>query len=267
MIEKSFSKLWLELLMNALVLGDVVAPRGKVTREMLQQTIQVDMTRPVLTVPTRKLSYTFMVAEAHWILDGDDRVSTIAPYNDHISNFSDDGERFFGAYGPKIQAQLPYVVTKLKEDPDTRQAGLNIWRESPPATKDVPCTVSIFFQIRSGELHCNVFMRSSDLWLGLPYDVFNFSMLAHLVAGLINEGRLPADMIKPGTLFLTAASSHLYQENFTQARECVKNPGELYVPNPTPDEFWQNPGFLMSELNELKDLPPGTYKRWWCNNK
>lgn len=262
---------WLASLEAVLSHGALVSPRGKVTKEILQRTMVVDMNRPVLVLPERKLSYRFMAAEAFWILMGDDRVESIAPYNKAIANFSDDGVTFFGAYGPKVVQQLPYVIRKLAEDPDTRQAGLTIWRESPPATKDVPCTVAMFFNIRQGRLNANVFMRSSDVWLGVPYDAFNFSMVAHYICGALNQlGRLPAlggELLAPGVLHLTAASSHLYEENWPEAQSCLSagfrnrfDPGTLRT---TPAKLWQDPGALMDTLAELRDSKPGDACRWW----
>lgn len=257
------STVWLEAIKDILACGDCVAPRGKVTREIPQRTIVVDMRRPVLRVPDRSLSYRFMAAEAFWILSGDDRVETIEPYNKRITDFSDDGERFFGAYGPKISAQLPYIIEKLKADEDSRQAGLTIWRESPPDTKDVPCTVAIFFNIRQHKLNCHVFMRSSDVWLGVPYDVFNFSMLSHLVCGLLNEHRLSSGQISPGRLFLTAASSHLYDTNWDDAKACT---GSVCFDQPeTPQLLWSDPQYLMDELKALRNSSPGDIGRWWEN--
>lgn len=258
---KDFSRIWLEAINDILTNGDLVAPRGKRTKEILQRTIEVNMRKPVLRVPERSLSYKFMAAEAYWILSGDDRVETIAPYNSRIKEFSDDGERFFGAYGPKIKAQLPYVVEKLLADSDSRQAGLTIWRECPPQTKDVPCTVAIFFNIRGGKLNAHVFMRSSDVWLGVPYDVFNFSMLSHLVCGLLNERRLAADAVSPGRLFLTAASSHLYETNWDDARSCLA--AEVLDQPETPDLLWNDPRHLMDNLRALRDSRPGDVLRWW----
>lgn len=256
-----FSRTWLYALNDILTNGDPVAPRGKMTREIPQRTITVDMRRPVLRVPDRSLSFRFMLAEAYWILSGDDRVETIAPYNRRITDFSDDGERFFGAYGPKIVAQLPYIVEKLQTDEDSRQAGLTIWRECPPQTKDVPCTVAIFFNIRQRKLNCHVFMRSSDVWLGVPYDVFNFSMLSHLVCGLLNERRLTADAIAPGQLFLTAASSHLYESNWDDAKLCLGS--QVLDQMETPKLLWNDPHFLMLELKDLRDTQRGDPRRWW----
>lgn len=256
-----FSRTWLDAINDILTNGDLVAPRGKMTREIPQRTMVVDMRRPVLRVPDRSLSYRFMAAEAFWILSGDDRVETIAPYNSRIKDFSDDGERFFGAYGPKIQAQLPYIIEKLNADKDSRQAGLTIWRECPPQTKDVPCTVAIFFAIRNNKVNAHVFMRSSDVWLGVPYDVFNFSMLAHLVCGLLNEHRPLADAVSPGKLFLTAASSHLYEVNWADAKLCLAS--EVLAQPETDILLWNNTHHLMMTLAALRDSKVGDELRWW----
>lgn len=255
---QDFSRSWIEALNDILVHGQEVSPRGKLTREIPQKTLQVNMRKPVLTVPDRSLNYKFMAAEAYWILSGDNRVATIAPYNGHIAEFSDDGKTFFGAYGPKIITQLDYVVGKLLEDQDTRQAGLTIWRENPPVTKDVPCTVAAFFNIRNDQLNTHVFMRSSDVWLGVPYDVFNFSMLAHLVCAHLNKRGL---LVAPGHLFLTAASSHLYAINWDDAKLCVM--GDVLEQNETPRILFEDPGEMMDWLRDLRETRPGDDLRWW----
>lgn len=259
---KDFSQVWLEALEQTMSSGLLVAPRGKLTRELPQRTISVNMQAPVLRVSRRQLNYRFMAAEAFWILSGSDRVADIAPYNSRIAEFSDDGETFFGAYGPKIIDQLPFVIAKLQEDPMSRQAGLTIWREKPRATKDVPCTVAIFFSIRDGKLNCHVFMRSSDLWLGLPYDTFNFSMLSHYLCGLLNEAAPSSDPVQPGVLHLTAASSHLYETNFEDAKACVTDWNPLPQPV-TPMSFWMNAQHLLGHLRDLRDVKPGSHLRWW----
>jgi len=257
----NFSLTWLDALRDIIDNGDVVSPRGELTKEIQQRTIKVDTRRPVLRVPRRKLNYRFMAAEAFWILSGDDTVQGISKYNPNIAQFSDDGIKFFGSYGPKIISQLEYVLNKLDQDNDTRQAGLTIWRECPEKTKDVPCTVSIFFNIRNGKLNSNVFMRSNDVWLGMPYDVFNFSMLVHLVCAHLNK-RNENTVIQPGNLFLTAASSHLYDRNIETAIQCLNDGACLEQPD-TPNELWQDPEHLMAILKDLRDTSPSDPLRWW----
>lgn len=265
---------WLEALHDIINHGQEVSPRGMLTQEIPQRTVHVEMSHPVMFFKPRKLNYKFMAAEAYWILSGDNRVETIAPYNKNIAAFSDDGEVFAGAYGPPIENQLDYVVKTLVNDPDTRQAILTIWRPNPGPSKDIPCTVAADFKIRNGKLNAHVFMRSSDVWLGLPYDVFNFSMLAALVTAKVNEiNHGCGEQLELGTLFLTAASSHLYARNLDDAMAClakdqpdVDDDYRLDKTEAVPAELYQGigaPGRLMSVLKALRESRPGDYLRWW----
>lgn len=269
---RNFNDVWLRGLDNLLRFGERIAPRGISTIELPQATFIVDMRRPVLTIPERSLNYRFMAAEAYWILSGDDRVETIAPYNSKISQFSDDGKVFFGAYGPEFVKQLPYVVRKLATDRNSRQAGMTFWRQCPPETKDVPCTVALFFQIRNRKLNAHVFMRSSDIWLGLPYDVFNFSMIGHMIcayvnkhtAGMIQDKLRAEDIVEPGLLYLTAASSHLYQRDVEPAQVCLKATRPLFGEQPvTLPGMHLDPGFLERTLVAVRDKTAKDGHRWW----
>lgn len=259
----TFNQVWLEALEETLEEGEILSPRGIPTRDCPSRRIVVGMTQSVLTVPERKLSYQFLAAEAHWILSGDNLAANIVPWNKNLARFSDDGVTFFGAYGPRIRAQLAYVVATLLNDPDSRQAGLTIWRETPPATKDVPCTIAMFFHRRNDRLNAHVFMRSSDLWLGLPYDVFSFSMVAHLVCCRLNEHLVKE--IRPGKLFLTAASSHLYESNAADAERCVSSDcgDALTATQPWPTFLYHDEPRLMQTLRDLRDTKPGDRLRWW----
>lgn len=256
-----FSHTWIDLLKDLLSNGEMVSPRAYPTIELQHRTIQINMEKPVLRIPTRKLNYRFMAAEAHWILTGDDRVSTIVPYNGNLLQFSDDGERFFGAYGPKILGQLDYVIEKLILDGSSRQAGLTIWRENPPRTKDVPCTVAIFFSLRNGKIDTHVFMRSSDAWLGVPYDVFNFSTVTYLVCALLNERKMDGGYVTPGDLYLTAASSHLYLSDKEKALVCIRD-DPLHQAS-VPPVMYMNSVYLLETLKSLRDSRPGDAVRWW----
>lgn len=201
--------------------GEEVSPRGQKTKEVVgYKAMTVDMSRPVVTTAERKLGYKFLAAEAAWILSGDDRVSTISPFSKDISKFSDDGHKFAGAYGPKVVDQLDYVVECLVRDPDSRQAVINIWREKPGPSKDVPCTLSLQFLYRRDEVHCVASMRSSDLWLGHVYDVFNFSMIAAYVA--IKLRGATGRTVQLGDLHLTSGSKHVYERNYDAVLDVLR---------------------------------------------
>lgn len=225
----SATKAWWKLLHQLLVKASAsetnrVKPRGMATTEILNASAGFDMDFPVVCSPGRKLNYSFMAAEAFWITSGDNRVETIAPYNPNISQFSDDGVIFNGAYGPPYNNQFSYVVKTLLSDKDTRQATMTIWKPNPKKSKDIPCTVALVFNIRYNKLNLHVFMRSSDIWLGVPYDFFNFTMMALKVLCRYNLGvGVAGQKIAPGTLYFTAVSSHLYERDREKARDVVND--------------------------------------------
>ncbi len=242
---------WLRNLQYVTTKGSLVNPRGKETREVLGNRSVVDMRFPCVTIRQRKMGFRFLAAEAHWILSGDNRLETIAPYAKHIKNFSDDGYRFQGAYGPRVSEQLRFVCDTLAEDPSSRQAVINIWRENPRQSKDIPCTLSLQFLIRDGEINCVATMRSSDLWLGWVYDVFNFTMIASWVALRLRE-MSPTLTPQLGLLYLTAGSQHVYSINHSDVLH-VLNCGDAWSYSPMDLTIFNGPVSLMQHLVALRD--------------
>lgn len=224
----SLNSVWLNLASHLYYYGEDTHVRGSHTKEIIGNSVMIDMANPILTVANRNLSYEFLFREAWWILAGRNDVKSIAEKAPSIAKFSDDGERFFGAYGPKIMDQLSYVVHTLNHDPSSRQAVINIWREQPRETKDVPCTLSVQFLIRNGRIHTVVTMRSSDLWLGLPYDVFNFTMLTCLLGIELRKLSLSLDL---GYMYHNAGSRHIYSRDYDKVHNCLLHPQENAVEN------------------------------------
>lgn len=218
---------WVRDLEHAYKYGNQVSPRGHLTYELLGFQSVVSMINPIIYNERRKLGYKFMAAEAAWILSGQNDVATISKYSKKIAEFSDDGVTFYGAYGPRLQDQFQYIRSILMMDPESRQAVATTWRQKPDLTKDVPCTVALQFLIRNHVLHCVATMRSSDLWLGHPYDIFNFS--AYTFALMLNLNNYRSDIgelpLILGNLFLTAGSKHLYQKNADEAAAIIDEYG------------------------------------------
>jgi thymidylate synthase len=263
----SATETWLTALEHVLTAGKLTQSRGTNTYELLNFHTVMYMHKPIVTVPARKLGYRFMFAEAAWILSGEDRVSTIAPYSKMISNFSDNGETFFGAYGTKILPQLEHVINTLGNDPWSRQAVINIWRESPPVSKDIPCTVSAQFLIRDGLLHCIDTMRSSDVWLGWPYDAFNFSMLSsYIILALKNRVGLN---LKLGLLHMNLGSFHIYSNNTVAAQVCLLpeeyTQRKFRYPILNPIEEWNSPEELVKHLWAVAEQRPQDLNSQWVH--
>lgn len=255
---------WTNLLEAILRDGNEEHPRGRRTLELIGRTTKFDMARPIVTVANRKLGYKFLAAEAWWIASGSNRVDEIAPYSKMISNFSDDGLTFRGAYGPKIQDQLPWVAEQLKNDPSTRQAVLTIWRERPGPSRDYPCTLGAQWILRTDNtgrsyLHCQVTMRSSDAWLGVPYDWFNFSIQTAFLIAYMRTAypEVFTEDIYLGTLTFTAGSQHLYEEHLELARNCTFESDAAFTYEPISPELYQShPYHLLAHVKSLADRDP-----------
>lgn len=202
---------WRRQLKNLVTMGEGAGPRGFATRELLDEHLLIDSHYGLMDVPARGLNYRFAVAEWVWMMFGRSDVDSIAQFNSVVRNFSDDGVWLTGAYGPHIKAQRDRVLAKLREDPDTRQAVIEIPRPwNTFNTKDMPCTLSFQFLLRDGQLNLITSMRSSDVWLGLPYDVFTFTQLQNCMAGELG--------VKRGWFSLHMGSSHLYERDAIKAQ-------------------------------------------------
>lgn len=223
-----------------------VSPRGMKTHENENETFFLEsIYEPVIWIPERKLSYRFMAAEAHWILSGSNRLDYHPQIREKLTRFSDDGLTLSGAYGPKIMAQTDYVINKLVEDPDTRQAVLTIWRENPRKSKDIPCTVCMQFRIRNNMLNTTVFMRSSDMYLGIPYDVFSFSCVAKFVQLAYNAETEPVYNLELGSLCIFIGSSHLYSSNFDDVHK-------IQEADIIPVDYDSDPHVIMEHIRSTK---------------
>lgn len=254
---KAFGPAWQNTLHAILNHGDEVAPRGLRTKELLNLTFTVDDARAcLLDCPARKLSYRFATAEWLWIWFGSDKLAPLERFAPSYARFSDDGVTLAGAYGPRLNPQWAYVFDQLREDPDTRKAVMSIWTPNPARSLDTPCTLTFHLMMRRGALHGVVTMRSSDAWLGLPYDFHSFAMLLGVAAFAV-----AADV---GSLTFNLASSHLYEKNWDAAESCL-NEGRFEtlrypVVKATP------PAFLNSLLHEgARSLSPAdvhTLKLW-----
>ena len=141
-----------------------------------------------------------------------------------------------GAYGVKVVEQATYVADALSKDQDSRQAVINIWRERPAQSKDIPCTLNMQFLIRDGKLHAVVNMRSQDAVLGFSYDVFTFSAVAGLIRVLLKERGTDVEL---GYLHVHVGSLHLYEQHFDKADEWIDDVVPDSMHNKVLDD-WQN---------------------------
>ena len=156
------------------------------------------------------------LGELLWILAGSNRLDFIQHYLQDYGQFSDDGETIFGAYGPRLfgkrpNDQISRVIALLKAKQDSRQAVVQLFDRTDTLEPhlDVPCTCTLQFLVRDGRLHMLTSMRSNDAWLGLPHDVFTFTMIQELIARSVG--------VELGEYKHAVGSLHLYEEHQAKA--------------------------------------------------
>lgn len=219
---------YVELLRHVLVLGQSVTTRDLATRELTAVTLLLDPLTPLLPVGVgRRVNLRLAAVEALTLIAGESRpdlVRRAVPGFTRVLVDPDDLD--YGAYGPRLGDQLRHCVALLSDDPWTRRAVATVWREADLTHDgDRPCTVFLQFLVRRprpgtierdpGEflLELHVHMRSQDVWLGVPYDLFAFSQLQHTVARELR--------VQTGVYVHHATSLHLYETNVEAATAIV----------------------------------------------
>lgn len=200
---------YVEVLQQIRTRGSHVAPRGQRTLELEDVIIEVADPHDALPLGTgRKLNPAIGAIEAIQLIGAFSDPELTCKLSSAFERFREPDGFFWGAYGERVGAQVVHAVRKLQADHDTRQAVATLWngyQDNVPGKLDYPCTVALIFSIRDGALRLHTTMRSNDAWLGLPYDVFQFTQLQAAVAGSLG---LPA-----GRYTHHVVSLHLYERD------------------------------------------------------
>jgi thymidylate synthase len=165
------------------------------------------------------------IGEVLWYLAGSDEPDFISYYIPAYRDTPLQDGRVPGAYGPRIfgpppMNQIDSAIALLRQRPTSRRAVAQIFSAADLAASlgstdakdlpEVPCTCTLQFLIRDGKLNLVAHMRSNDAYLGLPHDVFCFTMIQELVARGVG--------VELGSYFHSVGSLHLYEKDESAAR-------------------------------------------------
>lgn len=190
---------------------------GLVVDEIINAvTVIKDPTRCIMKNKIRKMPMRYAVGELLWYLSGNNKLSAIQKFTKAWDRMSDDGETVNSNYGYCLMHkfgfnQIEQALIQLRDNPSSRQVVLHIKEarnliDNP--TKDLNCTVCLQLFIRDGKLYMTTYMRSNDLWMGFPYDVFQFTCLQILLAMELD--------VELGTYTHIAGSLHLYERDYAK---------------------------------------------------
>jgi thymidylate synthase len=216
----------------------ISSPRGMKIKEKLGVQFRIRNVRDRLPhIEARNFSLSYFVAETLWYMSGSNSTEWISRYAPFWKDISDDGKTANSAYGARIFKLHPriadgglnqwdYVKSELKRDPDSRRALIHIRTpdDSLHAVKDVPCTLALQFFIRESKLHLHVNMRSSDIILGIAYDVPAFTTMQEILANELN--------VELGEYVHTSNSLHCYERDFEMLDKIARSSDNLGRPMP-----------------------------------
>lgn len=210
------------------------------------------------------------LGELLWILAGSNRLDFIQHYIPSYNEFSDDKKTIYGAYGPRLFGQTPNdqisrVIQLLKDKRDSRQAVLQLFDRADTLEphKDVPCTCTLQFLVRDSRLHLLTSMRSNDAWLGLPHDVFTFTMIQELIARSVG--------IELGEYKHSVGSLHLYDKHHDKALRFLSEGWQTRRPMPPmpKGDPWASVKSLVNFEKKVRtgrgatQTPPETMDPYW----
>lgn len=176
------------------------------------------------------------LGELCWYLSGSNDLEPIAYYLSHYRELGEGG-KVHGGYGPRLfdpdgRGQIHSVIALLRKNPDSRRAVVSVFERGDlqGSHRDVPCTCLLQFLVREERLALVTYMRSNDVYLGLPHDIFAFTMLQELVATSLG--------VSIGSYVHMVGSLHLYARDEERAR--------IFL-----NEGWQ------STITEMPAMPEG----------
>lgn len=160
------------------------------------------------------------LGELIWYLSRSNALAPIAQYIPKYKNESEDGETVYGGYGPRLfgqngHDQIANVLALLRDSPTSRRAVLQLFDAADIAVrrKEIPCTTTLQLFVRDEQLHLVATMRSNDAFIGLPHDVFCFTMLQEIIARSLN--------LEIGQYRHMVGSLHLYEHNVEDANALI----------------------------------------------
>lgn len=175
------------------------------------------------TVPGSQFRLPLAAARFVWMMGANDRLADIEFYSKGARNFSDDGIIVPGSsYGHRILNpspginQLAGIISCLREERHSKRAAVSVYQAEDAIrsdSRDIPCTFGFGFHVREEKLVATILMRSNNAYLLLPFNLFEFSLLAELVASELD--------VEIGSLYYHALSMHLISGDQEKAQQVL----------------------------------------------
>ena len=193
------------------------------TKSVFGHQMRFDLSKGFPLLTTKKLHLKSIIYELLWFLRGDSNTKYL---NDHGVRIWDEWADADGNLGPiygvqwrKWQAnngrsidQISKVIEQIKNNPDSRRIIVSAWNVGELETMKLPpCHAFFQFYVNKGRLSCQLYQRSADIFLGVPFNIASYAILTMMVAQVCD--------LNPGEFIHTLGDAHIYSNHFAQVKE------------------------------------------------
>lgn len=213
-----------DLLAEVLEHGTAKSDRtGTGTRSVFGRQLRFDLSESFPLITTKRVHFKSVAHELLWFLRGDSNVRWLQEHGVRIWNEWADADGELGpVYGVQWRSwptpdggqidQIAQVVESLRTNPDSRRHLVTAW--NPADVEDMalpPCHVMFQFHVADGRLSCQLYQRSADLFLGVPFNIASYALLTRMVAQQVG--------LEPGEFIWTGGDCHIYDNHLEQVTE------------------------------------------------
>ena len=240
-------KQYLDLLNHVLKKGAHKGDRtGTGTKSVFGWQMRFNLNDGLPLLTTKKLHLKSIIHELLWFIKGDTNISYLKEHNVSIWNeWADEKGDLGPVYGKQWRRwespdgrkldQLEDVITQIKSNPDSRRMVVSAWNPSDVGSMALPpCHCLFQFYVSNNKLSCQLYQRSADIFLGVPFNIASYALLLSILAKILN--------MKPKRFIHSFGDAHIYKNSIEQVKEQITR---------TPKSL---PKLILPDLNSLNDL-------------
>ena len=214
---------YLQLLQHILDQGtDKTDRTGTGTRSIFGYQLRYDLQKGFPLVTTKKVHLKSIIYELLWFLRGETNIAYLKENGVSIWNeWADDNGELGPVYGKqwrswegkngKVIDQVTELIAQIKKNPDSRRLIINAWNVADlPEMALMPCHTMFQFYVADGKLSCQLYQRSADVFLGVPFNIASYALLTMMVAQVCD--------LQPGDFVHTFGDVHIYNNHMEQVK-------------------------------------------------
>ncbi|MGN7210538.1 thymidylate synthase [Brachybacterium paraconglomeratum] len=219
-----------DLLREVLETGHAKGDRtGTGTRSLFGKQIRYDLSQGFPLVTTKRVHTRSIIVELLWFLRGDTNIGYLHEHDVTIwDEWADENGDLGPVYGAQWRSwptpdggvidQITDVVEQIRTNPDSRRLIVSAWNPADiPQMALAPCHALFQFEVHDGKLSCQLYQRSADLFLGVPFNIASYSLLTHMVAQQTG--------LEVGDFVWTGGDCHIYDNHVEQVeRQLSREP-------------------------------------------